>query len=88
MHVQLRTSDTMFPCVKTKNMSHLCGYPALVWARHGLGGAEDDEAAVSLQGEEAGLLLVQDPGPHGDDLAGSLVRPGPDPGHAAWKCEV
>ena len=62
------------------------GYPALVVPRQGLTGAQQDQAAVSLQGEQGGLLRVEDPGPHGDDLAGGLVRPGPDPRHAACKC--
>ena len=65
---------------------YLGGYPALVIARQSLTGAQQDQAAVSLQGEQGGLLRVEDPGPHGDDLTGVLVRPGPDPRHAACKC--
>ena len=65
---------------------YLGGYPALVFARQSLTGAQQDQAAVSLQGEQGGLLRVEDPGPHGDDLTGVLVRPGPDPRHAACKC--
>ena len=58
----------------------------MVFARQSLTGAQQDQAAVSLQGEQGGLLRVEDPGPHGDDLTGGLVRPGPDPRHAACKC--